>query len=729
AAQQAARLRAARRARHPRRGLDRVRDDDGARRRAARARAADQQELPAGRRPRRRARPAHRHRAAGVRARGPHRPRDEARDHRDRGPAVLHQRRRRHPRHRTGPVAGHRRSPRRPGRLDDHPAVRQERARRAERAHRVQQAPRGRARVPPDARVVEAAHPRQLPEHHLLRQRRLRDRVGRAHLLRHQPRRLRRGPGPSLRRAAGAARGGAAGRRRRLAVGLRPPRQPGRLARAPRHRAGQDAPAGLPDARAVRPRRQRGAPAARRRAPTAGEHALPVLHLLGQAPGRRCARRRAGGRAAGLRGRPEGPHVARPQAAGGHPAGRRPPPAQPRGAAGRRGGARQPQRRGPGHGLGRRLRQRPVQPGHPGSTPARLGVQALRAGRGARAGRYAAIGLELRAQGDLRDPAPGRVRRHLRGQQLRGRLRRTAHARRGHHRLRQRRVRPGRHPRRHPARRSAGPTDGHPHPDLAELRHDARRPRAGRHPARHGAGLPDLRARRAARLRDHEPRGAERGVARRDASPVRRPRDPQRAQPARRAAQRQHGPQPAAHAARAAGRHRRPGRAAAPERGPHGHRAACLPRRGSARRRQDRHHRELRRRVVRRLDRALHRSGLGRISRPARADGTRVRGRAGGRRDVPGADLALGHGSRPAHRRLPLTGRRARGRGRGIRGSCAAGLTGRDAACPRAHARRGSAGHARPRSGHAVGTERRRPGARRSRAGSRCAGAGSGRAG
>ena len=91
-----------------------------------------------------------------------------------------------------------------PGRLDDHDAVRQERARRAGRAHALQQAPRGRARLPDHAQVVQGADPAQLPQHDLLRQRRLRDRVGRAHLLRQRPPRLRRARPAALR--AGARR-------------------------------------------------------------------------------------------------------------------------------------------------------------------------------------------------------------------------------------------------------------------------------------------------------------------------------------------------------------------------------------------------------------------------------------------------------------------------------------------------------------------------------------------
>ena len=119
-----------------------------------------------------------------LRLRGRDRAGDEARDHRDRGPPLLHQRRRRPARHRPRALPGRRAKKARPGRLDDHAAVRQERARRPGRPHAVPEAARGRARVPDHAQVVQGADPAQLPQHDLLRQRRLRDRVGRAHVLR-----------------------------------------------------------------------------------------------------------------------------------------------------------------------------------------------------------------------------------------------------------------------------------------------------------------------------------------------------------------------------------------------------------------------------------------------------------------------------------------------------------------------------------------------------------------
>ena len=60
---------------------------------------------------------------------------------------------------------------------------------------------------------------------------------------------------------------------------------------------------------------------------------------------------------------------------------------------------------------------------------------------------------------------------------------------------------------------AAGAPDGHPHAGLAQLRDHARRPPAGRHAARHGPRLPDVRARRQG---DQGPLGA--GEAGRSAS-------------------------------------------------------------------------------------------------------------------------------------------------------------------------------------------------------------------
>ena len=80
----------------------------------------------------------------------------------------------------------------------------------------------------------------------------------------------------------------------------------------------------------------------------------------------------------------------------------------------------------------------------------------------------------------------------------------------------------------------------------------------------------------------------------------------------------------------------------------HGHlagdRAPRGARPGRVRGRQDRHDREQRRRLVRRLQRALDRGRVGRLPRQAQADAHRVRRRAGRGRHLPGAHLARLHG-------------------------------------------------------------------------------------
>ena len=79
-------------------------------------------------------------------------------------------------------------------------------------------------------------------------------------------------------------------------------------------------------------------------------------------------------------------------------------------------------------------------------------------------------------------------------------------------------------------------------------------------------------------------------------------------------------------------------------------------------RRQDRHDRELRRRLVRRLHAAARRRGLGRLPEHAEADADRVQRRRGRRRNLPGADLQELHGEGaplPARRPAELPGRPA----------------------------------------------------------------------
>ena len=108
----------------------------------------------------------------------------QERGDRDRGPALLRAQGRRLPRHRARALD--RTSPRRrrPGRVDDHPAVREERAGGAGRPLGAPEAARGGARLSPRTALVEAEDPHPVPEHRLLRQRGLRRRVRGAHLLR-----------------------------------------------------------------------------------------------------------------------------------------------------------------------------------------------------------------------------------------------------------------------------------------------------------------------------------------------------------------------------------------------------------------------------------------------------------------------------------------------------------------------------------------------------------------
>ena len=192
----------------------------------------------------------------------------QERGHRDRGQALLRAPRRRLPGHRARPVAGRPRRQRRAGRLDDHAAVREERARRAGRPLRVPEAARGRRRVPPRAQVVEAEDPHAVPELHLLRQRRVRDRVRHAHVLRRggrHPRRERRPAraarpddrradrdGRDRRRKGDPRSGRAAGRNDRLAFGVRPAAGSRRREGAARPRAPADARAGDDQPGAVR---------------------------------------------------------------------------------------------------------------------------------------------------------------------------------------------------------------------------------------------------------------------------------------------------------------------------------------------------------------------------------------------------------------------------------------------------------------------------------------------
>ena len=108
-------------------------------------------------------------------------------------------------------------------------------------------------------------------------------------------------------------------------------------------------------------------------------------------------------------------------------------------------------------------------------------------------------------------------------------------------------------------------------------------------------------------------------------------------------------------------------------------------------RRQDRHDRGLRRRLVRRLDAEVHGRGLGRLPERVQVDGDRVPGPAGRGRHVPGRDLPDVHRGRPAEQPAE-GGRGALRRPRPPRRRAAPTAPGADRrAAVRRHRRRGRA--------------------------------------
>ena len=175
----------------------------------------------------------------------------------------------------------------------------------------------------------------------------------------------------------------------------------------------------------------------------------------------------------------------------------------------------------------------PVQPRHPGAAPARLGLEAVRAGD--RAEERHLAGLDVGVQEEVLQ-GPQQQGRHgvLRRQQLRGAVRGHPDAGGRDHDLGQLRLRGGRDQGRDRQGRQDRPGAGHPDADLDELRDDARRPQAGRDPARHGARLPV----------DRRPRPASVGHARRPGPRTRRhPRGPHGARDRHQGRQPQRGPQ------------------------------------------------------------------------------------------------------------------------------------------------------------------------------------------
>ena len=268
----------------------------------------------------------------------------------DRGRALLRAQRRRLPGHRPRPGQRHPQPERRPGRLDDHPAVRQAGAGSPGRPHPLRQVPGGGARLPARAPLEQGQDPHRVPEHDLLRRGRLRGRGRRPHLLRRRPPRLRH-PDRALRLGARALGGGDAGGDHPVALGLRPQVLPRKRARPPQPGAGKDVRTGLHLARAARRRQQAGAarPGRHRAADARLQGAL--LHRLPAPAAGRTLRRLES-----LLRRPQGQVDARPAAAG---SGRGSGQLLPRLLAGDRLGGRdrQPQRRHQGDGRRPRLRR------------------------------------------------------------------------------------------------------------------------------------------------------------------------------------------------------------------------------------------------------------------------------------------------------------------------------------------------------------------------------------
>ena len=159
---------------------------------------------------------------------------------------------------------------------------------------------------------------------------------------------------------------------------------------------------------------------------------------------------------------------------------------------------------------GGRLPHAVLQPRHAGAAPAGLGVQAVRARPGAEGRRLRELRVGV-AQARLLHQAEGerRLPRLLRGEQLRGRLRRPHHAGARDDVLGQRGLREPRDPARHAEDRHDGPPARDPHARLAQPGDDPRRParRASRRstwrtrtrPSRAAASSPTGRSARARR--------------------------------------------------------------------------------------------------------------------------------------------------------------------------------------------------------------------------------------
>ena len=460
--------------------------------------------------------------------------------------------------------------------------------------------------------------PAGVPEHDLLRQRRLRCPAGGAHLL------------PARRQGPDAARGGAARRDSRRSDPVRPGHQPERGSEAAATRPPRDV-RGVADHRAAAPAGE-CRPAARPRQGPAARHRRtgPALRQLRQAAADRRVRADEG-----VRGRPPCPDDDRPRAAADGPRRDLEVADQARRPLGRARRDRPTRRRRPRHDRRQQLPQEPVQPGGAGRPPAGLVVQALRARDRAAPGHLAGDALRVGAAVD-RPRRQGLGRR-----QLRRHLLREHRPGEGDDRVGQLRLRAADAAGRIEEGRRDGEAARDPEQARRVLRDRARR--GGGDAARARPVVRDLRPRRPARGRgdlrqqaagDHGGDGGRaeaaqhaEGVQRADGdSGRRRQLDP------------------------AEGRALR-------------HRQARLHP-GPADGRQDRHDGELRRRLVRRLHAAARGGGLGRVPDDAEADADGVPRRCRHGRQLPRPDLEVVHGEgaqERAARRLPGAGRPVRG--------------------------------------------------------------------
>ena len=341
---------------------------------------------------------------------------------------------------------------------------------------------------------TQAEDPHRVPELDLLRQRRLRHRVRRAHLLRRRSAARRRAGRrqPVLRRAPRRRH------RRRCSRASSPRRRPTTRSSNPAAaktrrdlvlrnmlEQGYITQRGLRRSRVASRSRPRATSSPRAR--TRGA----LLHDLGEAADRRPLRRPSA-----LRRRPEDQDDARPRPPEGGRAGRRRPDA--RGRRPDRGprGDRQPDRRRARDGRRHRRLQRAARSTSPPRASASPGsafkpfVLAAGAAEGHRAPTR-----PWESKQKFFDVPNSAGKRDVRRQQLRGRLLR-------HHQPA--RARPPQSDNSvyaevglkvgHAQDRPARAQDGDPHAGLDEPGDDARRPQAGRHAARHGPRLPDARA-------------------------------------------------------------------------------------------------------------------------------------------------------------------------------------------------------------------------------------------